>query len=104
LRLPIKQLANPRPLFNVNRTENRSGALKYYTDLQFRTGTQTTNQRFFLLDLGDHKAIFGYPWFASVQPKIDWKQGWIDFTHLPIVLSAPNAAKAVYVSRTKNVP
>jgi hypothetical protein len=54
--------------------------------------------------LGDHKAIFGYTWFTSVQPKINWKKGWIDFTHLPIVLSAPNAAKAVYVPRTKNVP
>jgi hypothetical protein len=104
LRLPIKRLANPRPLFNVDGTENKSGALKYYTDLQFKTGTQTTNQRFFLSDLGDHKAIFGYPWFASVQPKIDWKRGWIDFTHLPIVLSAPNAAKARYVPRTQNIP
>ena len=81
-----------------------TGALCYYTDLQFRTGTQTTNQRFYLSDLGDHKAIFGYPWFAAFQPRVDWKRGWIDMSQLPIVLSAPNAAKAIYTPSTKNVP
>ena len=40
-------------------------------DLQFKTGTQTTNQRFYLSDLGDHKAIFRYPWFAAFQPRVD---------------------------------
>ena len=73
-------------------------------DLQFKTGTQTTNQRFYLLDLGDHKAIFRYPWFAAFQPKVDWKRGWIDLSQLLIILSAPNTAKATYVPRTKNVP
>jgi hypothetical protein len=37
---------------------------------------------FFLSDLGEHKAILGYPWFATVQPNIDWKKGWIDHTQL----------------------
>ena len=104
LKLPIKELKQHRPLFNVDGTENKSGALCYYTDLQFRMGTQTTNQRFYLSDLGDHKAIFGYPWFAAFQPRVDWKRGWINMSQLPIVLSAPNAAKAMYTPRTKNVP
>ena len=55
------------------------------------------------MDLGDHKAIFGYPWFAALQPRVDWKRGWIDMSQLPIVLSAPNAAKATYTPRTKNI-
>ena len=91
-------------MFNVDGTKNKSGVLHYYTDLQFKTGTQTTNQRFYLSDLGDHKAIFGYPWFAAFQPRVDWKRGWIDMSQLPIVLSAPNAAKATYTPRTKNTP
>ena len=84
--------------------ENKSRALCYYTALQFRMGTQTMNQRFYLSDLGDHKAIFGYPWFTAFQPRVDWKRGWIDMSQLPIILSAPNAAKAMYTPRTKNVP
>ena len=104
LKLPIKELKQHCPLFNVDGMENKSGALHYYTDLQFKTGTQTTNQRFYLSDLGDHKAIFGYPWFTAFQPTVDWKRGWIDMSQLPIVLSVPNAAKATYTPRTKNVP
>ena len=55
-------------------------------------------------DLGDHKAILGYSWFAAVQPNIDWKRGWIDHTQLPIVLFASNAKKAVFTPRTRNIP
>ena len=56
------------------------------------------------MDLGNHKAILGYPWFATTQPKIDWKCGWIDHTQLPIILQAPNAQKAVFGLRTWNHP
>ena len=104
LRLPIKKMDQPRKLFNVDGTENKSGELQFYTDLQVRTGTSTTTLRFFLSDLGEHKAILGYPWFAATQPNIDWKRGWIDHTQLPIILKAENAKKAIFVPRSKNVP
>ena len=71
LKLPIKELKQHQPLFNVDGTENKSGALCYYMDLQFKAETQTMNQRFYLSDLGDHKAIFGYPWFTAFQPRVD---------------------------------
>ncbi len=94
LNLPIKRLPFPRKLFNVDGTENKAGQLQFYTDLAIRTGSTTTNMRFFLTQLGEHKAILGYPWFTAVQPKINWKKGWIDHTQLPIVFKAPNTAKA----------
>ena len=72
LHLPIKMLAEPRRLFNVDRTQNRAGDLKYYVDMSTRTGTQRVNLQYFLTNLGDHKVILGYPWFATAQPKIDW--------------------------------
>ena len=73
LYLPIKQLENPRPLYNVNRTENKSGRLKYYTDLEVRTGTMNNMLQFFLSNLGEHKAILGYPWLVATQSQINWK-------------------------------
>ena len=85
----------------MDRSENKSGQLIFYTDLQVQTGQQTTNLRFFLSDLGKHKAILGYPWFAAFQPCVDWKRGWINTTQLPIIFSAPNAAKAVYTHRSQ---
>ena len=61
LKLLIKELAQPRKLFNVNNTENESKELKYYTDLQVQTGGATIKLRFFLTHIGEHKAILGYP-------------------------------------------
>jgi hypothetical protein len=104
LRLSIKRLENPRKLYNVNRTKNKARELQYYTDLETHTGIMSTRLHFFLLDLGEHKAILGYPWFAAVQPNIDWKKGWINHAQLPIILQAPNAQKAVFTPQTKNVP
>ena len=101
LKLPIKELAQSRKLFNVDNTENISGKLKYYTDLQVQIGGKTIKLRFFLTHLGKQKAILGYPWFAANQPKIDWKYGWIDHTQLLIIFRADNAKKAIFTPRTK---
>ncbi len=104
LHLPIKTLVEPRRLFNVDGTQNRAGDLKYYVDMKTRTGTRQTNLRYFLTDLGDHKVILGYPWFATAQPKIDWARGWIDHSQLPIVLRATDAAMAQFLARTTRLP
>jgi hypothetical protein len=86
LQLPIKRLLFKRNLFNVDSMENKSGNLKYYMDLEVQTRMNQTRMWFFLTDLGKHKAILGYSWFAAVQPKINWKNGWIDMSQLPIIL------------------
>jgi len=85
LKLPIKRLPYEQPLLNVDGTTNKTGSLKFYVDLQVQTGTKRTSMRFFLTDLGHHRVILGYPWFAANQPKIDWARGWIDTTQLPLV-------------------
>jgi hypothetical protein len=73
LRLPIKKLTYEQNLYNVDSTENKSGKLKYYMNMEVQTRTNKTRMRFFLTDLGEHKAILGYSWFAAIQPKINWK-------------------------------
>jgi aspartyl protease len=72
--LPIKQLSEPRKLLNVDSMENKSGKLRYYTNLPIQTKKVHTKLHFYLLDLGEQKAILGYPWFAAMQPNIDWKR------------------------------
>ena len=104
LKLPIKQMGQPCKLFNIDGTENKSGELQYYTDLEVHMETITTPLQFFLSDLGKHKTILGYPWFAAMQSKIDWKQGWIDHVQLPIISKAPNAKKAVFSLPNCNTP
>jgi hypothetical protein len=104
LRLPIQRLMSPRKLYNVDGTSNQSGDLLYYTDLSVQTGDKRINLRFFLSNLGENKAILGYPWFAAMQPKIDWRRGWIDHSQLPIIFQMPDAARARFSPRTINIP
>ena len=104
LYLPIRRLPITRKLFNVDGTPNKSGELQYFTDLQVCTGIQHTHLCFFLTNLGENKAILGYPWFAAVQPCIDWKRGWINHSQLPIILRSNDAAKAQFIPHTINRP
>ena len=97
LHLPIKTFKEPRRLFNVDRTSNKAGDLKYYTDLGTRTGTQIRTLCYFLSDLGDSRVILGYSWFTTAQPKIDWARGWIAHNQLPIILQSIDAAKAQFL-------
>jgi reverse transcriptase-like protein len=102
--LPIKQLDKPKKLLNVDGTENKSGELKYYTNLAVQTRSTHTTLQFYLSDLGEQKAILGYPWFAAVQPNIDWKKGWIDHTQLSIIFRTNNAKWARFIPRQRNIP
>src|SRR5712671_6265937 len=104
LKLSFKRLPHKRPLLNVDGTTNKTGSLKYYVDLQVQTGTKRTSMRFFLTDLGHHRVILGYPWFAANQPKIDWARGWIDTTQLPLILRDAKAEKPQFNPSTRNLP
>ena len=94
LRLPIKWLQWPQPVYNVDGTRNKNGDIEHYTDLEMQMGNRKVWLWFFLPDLADQKAILGYPWFTANQPKIDWAQGWIDSTQLPLILCTRKATES----------
>ena len=48
LKLPIKELTQPRKLFNIDNTENISEELKHYTNLQVQMGSKIIKLCFFL--------------------------------------------------------
>ena len=101
MRLPVKKLPTPRKVFNVDGTPNKKGDIQFYTDLEVKTGQKNTNMRFFLTDLGPQRMILGYPWFAAVQPKIDWAKGWIDYAQLPVVIKTTNARRTQFTRAVK---
>src|SRR5712671_7211736 len=102
LNLPIKRLEASRPLFNVNGTTNRKGDLYFYSNLTIHTGAVQKVMCFFLTDLGHHCIILGYPWFAAAQPRIDWAKGWIDASHLPVVIANPLSPMAQFPPKPTN--
>ena len=95
LHLPIKQLPRSRKVCNADSTTNKQGDITHFTDLEVQTGAKRIKMQFFLTDLGEQKIILGYPWFATMQPKVDWARAWIDYEQLPVVLRMPNAHKAI---------
>jgi len=103
LGLPVKQLATPRKVYNIDGTLNKKGDIRFYADLEVRTGEKYRNMRFFLTDLGPQRMILGYPWFAAIQPRIDWAKGWIDYTQLPVVIKAANAHQVKF-DRCATIP
>ena len=104
LKLPFKCLPYERPLLNIDGMTNKTGFLKYYMDLQVQMGTKRTDMRFFLMDLGHHRVILGYPWFAANQLKIDWARGWIDTVQLPLILRDAKAEKPQFDPSMHNLP
>jgi hypothetical protein len=90
-------------VYNVDGTTNKKGDIQFYTDLEVQTGERRTNMRFFLTDLGPQRMILGYPWFAAIQPWIDWAKGWIDYTQLPVVIKAPHAQQAQFTRCTTTI-
>ena len=86
LKYTVHELVEPRMLYNVDGTVNKAGKIRWYMDIKVQTRTQHTWMRFFLSDLGTNRIILGYPWFAAIQPNIDWRRAWIDISHLLIIL------------------
>ena len=78
----------------MDRTKNKNRDIEHYMDLEMQTGNQRVWLQFFLTNLAEQKAILGYPWFTATQPKIDWAQGWINSSHLPLILQTRKATKS----------
>jgi len=72
LRLGTQKLTIPRPVFNVDRTNNRHGTITHACDLMVKQGNRKERQRFYISNLGKDRFILGYPWFRTFNPDINW--------------------------------
>ena len=41
---------------------------------------------FLITDLGEDEIVLGYPWLATFQPHIDWKNATLDEEEQPLVI------------------
>jgi hypothetical protein len=53
LNLPVRRLANPRKIINVDGSPNAQGDIKFFTDFEVQNGEQRVNMRFFLTNIGN---------------------------------------------------
>jgi len=68
-----KELPYKWPIYNVDRTFNRNGAITHYCNLMVSKGNLRWQTWFYITDLGRDHVIFGYPWFREFKPDIDWE-------------------------------
>ena len=74
LKIGTKKLEMPRMVRNVDGTDNKEGTLTRYTNLEITFNGQTNIQQFYITNLGEDRAIFGFPWMQTFKPKINWRK------------------------------
>jgi hypothetical protein len=88
--LGMKELPNPKKIFNIDNTTNKAGMITHYLDLDVMTKGIHKEMRFLLTDIGREEILLGYPWLATFEPKFDWKSATIDSRLLPVIISSIN--------------
>jgi hypothetical protein len=71
----LTKLEYPITAQNVDRTENKQGTIRYYTDLDLQVNSKTNMEQFLITGLENQKIILGLPWLREHNPKINWKEG-----------------------------
>jgi hypothetical protein len=71
----LMKLEYPITAWNVDRTENKQGTIRYYTDLYLYINSKTNMEQFLITRLGNQKVVLGLPWSWKHNPEINWKEG-----------------------------
>ena len=62
-------------MFNIDGTENKAGNISTICTMPIIYGGKQMTQTFYVSDLGEDRAILGYPFLYNFNPKPDWKKG-----------------------------
>jgi hypothetical protein len=88
--LGLQELPNPKKIFNIDNTSNKSGMITHFLDLNIQTNGINKEMRFLVTDIGHEEVLLGYPWLATFEPRFNWKSAVIDKRTLPIIISSIN--------------
>jgi hypothetical protein len=88
--LGLQTLPNPKKIFNIDNTTNKSGMITHFLDLDVCTNGIHKEMRFLVTDIGNEEILLGYPWLATFEPKFNWRSAVIDERVLPIIISSIN--------------
>jgi hypothetical protein len=88
--LGLQTLPNPKKIFNIDNTTNKSGMITHFLDLNVRANNINKKMRFLVTDIGHEEVLLGYPWLATFEPKFNWRSAVIDKQILPIIISLIN--------------
>ena len=86
LKIGKLKLKNPRTIWNIDGTHNKSGTINECVNLLVWVGDRRQEMRFLITDLGEDEIVLGYPWLAAFQPHIDWKNAMLAEEMQPLVI------------------
>jgi hypothetical protein len=76
--LGLQELPNPKKIFNIDNTSNKSGMITHFLDLNVCTNGIDKEMQFLVTDIGPEEVLLGYPWLATFEPKFNWRSAVID--------------------------
>jgi hypothetical protein len=88
--LGTKILPNPKKIFNIDNTTNKSGMITHYLDLNVVTKGIHKEMCFLITDIGREEILLGYPWLATFKPKFNWRSATISPQFMPVIISSVN--------------
>ena len=86
LKIGKLQLKNPRTIWSIDGTHNKSGTIQECVNLLVWVGERRHEMCFLITDLGEDEIVLGYPWLAAYQLHIDWKNAMLDEEEQPLVI------------------
>jgi hypothetical protein len=88
--LGTKELPNPKKIFNINNTTNKSGMITHCLNLNILTKGIHKEMHFLIMDIGQEDILLGYPWLAMFEPRFNWKSTTVEPRLLPVIISSIN--------------
>ena len=80
LGLLVQKLDQTVQAWNVDETPNKSGLVKYKTNIMLDYGGVREHWDLFILNCGKNEVILGLPWLQAINLEINWKDGRIMIT------------------------
>ncbi len=87
--LTLQSLLKPLPVRNVDGTLNHQGAICHTTIQTLQIKNHATNfhqecAKLYITSLADQDIILGTDWLCAHNPKVNWSQSQIVFSHCPV--------------------
>ena len=98
------KLAKSITVYNIDGTENKTGTITWYVDVNLQIGNRTAATKLLVTGLGHQKIILGFPWFEEQNPEINLETGtltWRKESRTPTT-SIEVLDEEEYLNRTQN--
>jgi len=82
-RIPVRRLAQPIPVYNVDGSPNEAGSIREVADVILRYKGHSERVQLAVTRLGKQKLILGYSWLRKHNPEIDWETREVKMSRCP---------------------